>query len=426
MIPVSDLHIRLKNFIEKEKILFLLFSVIVLVFFGGEFRKTGDFYLYHEVAASLFTSDNIYARFYGDNKYFQYYSGPLLALLLYPLSLLPVENAAQLWKLLNVFFLFRSWKLLEKYFEPQALNQQNRNKWTAAVFIGLAFPVYNNFHSLQFTILMLYMILEGLNFIHNENKPFAGGAIIAAGILIKIYPVVLLPYLFYRKQFKAAASVVVMLFVFFAAQSFFMGWEKNYDIYASWLSQINPDSHENALDMQSNKNHGISSFISALFIEGIRHLETDLHVRRHIVNLSPETVLKIIFFTRLFFVAFTFYFLRTLPFRDAKNKQHRIWELSYLLLAVPLLFPQQRAYNFVLLMPAVAYIAYNLILYRERKMKNLRWKIILFSLAILLLNLELILGHFREYYWHYKTLTYSLFFLLITLAALVPEGTDEK
>ena len=70
-------------------------------------------------------------------------------------------------------------------------------------------------------------------------------------------------------------------------------------------------------------------------------------------------------------------------------------------------------------MPAAAYLAYQLVFYKPIK-KSFRIKWILFFIAMLILNLELLLGEFRPYYWHFKTLIYATFILLFLLVIMSP------
>ena len=99
------------------------------------------------------------------------------------------------------------------------------------------------------------------------------------------------------------------------------------------------------------------------------------------------------------------------------------WELSYILAITPLVFPQQRSYGFLLLFPAVAYLMYQLFFSGISRKKGLKTA---FILILLLLNLELLLGNFREYYWHFKTLTYASLMLLGLLAMMPPHHVSAR
>lgn len=411
----------MKDLIASNKILIIILFIFTVIFTAGEYSRTGDFYIYYVASSFLFSNTDIYNQLYGTPPLFEYYGSPFLTLLLYPFTYIPLPVAALLWKLLNIIILFRTWKLIEKHLDLTALNSRNYKLWVGASFAAASFPIYTNFHSLQLTFIILYCVLEGLHAIGNKKQLLPGAIIIATGILIKIAPFVTIPYLVYRRHFKAALGVGIVLVLLAITPSLFLGWEKNAALWSGWFNQINPQSEVNTYDMNNSKNHGLSAFITALFIKGINHSESPLHIRRHIVDLSPETVKSIILAARLSFIGFMLYFLRSLPFKRQQNKLHQFWEISYLLLVIPLLLPQQRPYNFILLWPAIAYSLYYLIVCMQSKKHNAAWKLYLLIFGLVVFNLELFIGAFREYYWHFKTLTYSTFIIFIVLTMLIPE-----
>ncbi len=392
--------------------------LLFLIFMIGEYSRLGDFHIYYIASSLLFDSETaIYKKLYGTPAVFEYYGSPFLTLVLHPFTLLPVNAAALLWKLINIIAFIRIWQLTEQYFDIALLTRKKRNVLIVVVFISLSFAVYTNFHSLQFTFILLYTVLEGLNLIYNKNLQNAGALLVSIGILTKLTPVVVLPYLIYRTKFKSVLFIILFTSAFMFLPSLFTGWQKNELLWSEWLAKINPHSDVNTYDMNNSKNHGLSALVASLFIDGINHSESPIHLRRHIVDLNPETVKYILSGVRLFFISLTLYFLQTLPFKSQPDKLHRLWEVSYILLVAPLLLPQQRPYNFLLLLPAIAYCIYFFTIDN----KNNLWKITLFISAIIIINLELILGHFREYFWHYKTLTFGTFIILFLLIILHPD-----
>lgn len=392
----------------------LLLGVVFLI---GEYSRLGDFHIYYIASSLLFDSETvIYKKLYGNPPVFEYYGSPFLSLVLYPFTFLPVKAAALLWKALNIIVFLRIWKLTEQYFDPTALSGKKHTVLMLAVFMSMSFAVYSNFHSLQFTFILLYSALEGLNLIYNRNLQGAGALVISIGILTKLTPVVVVPYLIYRAKFKSVLYIVLFTGMLVCLPSLFTGWQKNEVLWTAWMAKLNPDLEVNTFDMNNSKNHGLSALVASLFIDGINHSESTIHLRRHIIDLSPETVKNITTSVRLFFIALTLYFLQTLPFKKQPDRLYRLWELSYILVAAPLLLPQQRPYNFLLLLPAIAYCIYFIMVSTKEK----AWKIMLLVAALVIINLELFLGLFREYFWHYKTLTYGTFALLLVLALCNP------
>ena len=131
---------------------------------------------------------------------------------------------------------------------------------------------------------------------------------------------------------------------------------------------------------------------------------------------------SIVFITnglRLFLAVFTLYFLRTLPFQKAKNNLHRFWEVGYLFLVIPFLFPHQQNYAYFFVYPAVVYLMY--VFYgkiKERasyRMIDLKDIILLRVLGVsyLMMSAELFLGTFRDFYIDIRLMTWAAILVLV-------------
>ena len=106
----------------RQRILFGLLFVLGVVYLVFEYDHVGDFLVYYQASQNLFLSKNIYAEGYGEMHVLPYYGSPSLAFLLGPFTLLPFPIAAMAWKICSLFFLYRTWLLIESYFDIQALS----------------------------------------------------------------------------------------------------------------------------------------------------------------------------------------------------------------------------------------------------------------------------------------------------------------
>lgn len=285
--------------------------------------------------------------------------------------------------------------------------------------------ILSNFHNQQITICILYLSLEGLRFIFSGNI-FAGALLIALGINIKILPVVLLPYLLYRREFTASLLIMVFYTILLFLPGLTLGFEQNNMLISSWWQLINPANTIHNLDVDERSFHSLSTLLATLLVENVPD-KYALHIRRNIMDISYEHLVLVLNITRLIFISFTFYFLRTRPFENKVGIVHKYIEVSYLLLLIPLIFPHQQDYAFLFILPAVTCIIYYLL--TERKtMPKIKFRIILVftCLSYLLCNLSLLLGEFRDYYDHFKILTYGALLLIPLLAISYPFGNIEK
>lgn len=415
----------MKAKILQSPLLFSIFGALGVVFLIFEFHRVGDFSFYYIAAEKVFSVDNIYALKFGDESNFQYFGSPVLTILFHPFTLLPLTLAAVLWKFICLLLLWRCWAIMNLFFQFKFETVKKKRLFELIAFLAIAFILYTNFHLVQLTVFLLYASLEGLYQIQIKKRALLGALLISTSIYTKVSPIVLLPYLLYRKEWKASILIVTFLAALAALPSIFLGWEKSLELWQSWFQSINPVDNNAAFDMNNNKNQGLAAWLSSLLIAEIRHAESSVFIQRYIADLASDTVLKIILTARLSLVAFTLYFLKFPPFIKAQSKLLQFREISYVLLVIPLLLPQQRSYNFLFLWPAIVYIVYGLQTNVFDLKASRRWIIAILIFALIVLNLELLLGAYRKYYWHFKTLTYASFFLLGLLAFLKPKADTQ-
>ena len=272
----------------------------------------------------------------------------------------------------------------------------------------------------QFTILLLYLSLEGLHQTIKKKQLLLGAFLISLAIGIKLSPIVLIPYLLYRNYVKSALLVIVLCGFYFYLPNIILGYSEGQQLWSDWWSLIEPKTKEQIFDMNNRKNHGISTLLSTLFLKDITDNVVHLSNRRYLIGLSEETVQLLIYSIRALLASFTLYFLRSKPFKPQPDPLSQLWELSYLFLVIPLFFPQQRIYNFIFLLPGITYLIFQL-WFNATNVSKLRLKQVLFIIAILVLNMELVLGAFRKFFWHYKTITYATILLLFLLTCIKPK-----
>jgi hypothetical protein len=272
---------------------------------------------------------------------------------------------------------------------------------------------------------LLYLSLEGLNLISHDKKIW-GALLIAIGINIKIMPIVLLPYLFYRKEFKAGLYVMLVYVALLFIPGLVIGFSYNSSLLASWWHLINPMNPEHILDEDETSFHSLSTLLSTLLVEKTPDFHA-LPLRRNIANLTLTQLTNVLNIVRLLFISFSFYFFRTKPFVSIQNKMHCLWELSYLLLLVPLIFPHQQVYAFLFVLPASTYLIYYLMTKKD-KLTITQYRTLFGALCIsyLACNISFLLGQFNAYYVHFKVLTYGALLLIPLLAICIPNMQEPE
>ena len=402
---------------SKTYLYYLLGGIIVLVYLAISAHRQGDLFIYESGSRDIFAGKDAYKISYVDG--FHYYYSTLFAVIIYPLTLLPVYVANLFWLLLNAFLLYRIAVLISRYFDLAVLTQKQRVLFIVLSFLFALRFILSNFHNQQITICILYLTVEGLHFIFSGNK-LAGAVLIALGINIKILPVIFLPYLLYRREFRASFLVVVFYAGLLFLPGFIFGFTRNNMLISSWWDLINPGNTIHNLDVDERSFHSLSTLLATLLVKNVPD-KFALPIRRNIMDISYGHLVLVLNITRLIFISFTLYFLRTKPFIAKVSDKHRYVEISYLLLLVPLIFPHQQDYAFLFIMPAVTYIMYYLITERNSlSAAKFRFIVAFMGISYLLCNLSLLLGEFREYYDHFKILTYGTLLIIPLLAVCYP------
>lgn len=353
----------------------------------------------------------------------EYSYSPFFALLLIPVSFFNGNVMEYLWLLLNVFFIYRCIKILSVQLNSTRLTELQKELIVIFTY-GFSFRfILYNFGEAQMTIFLLYVCLEGFNWFQNK-KWIAGSLLLALGVSIKILPVILIPYLIYRSYYKESIGTVLFIALFFIAPYIFFNGDYVSGLYHSWWNVINP-TNTTFVSNENSEHEGVqrlSGLCAALFTNETQRY----NITRNICEMNASELNWATTILRLVFVAITLLFIKSFPFRKRSNGIQMNWELSYLLLITPLIFPHQQKYAFVLIAPAVAFIIRYLMLNWKNKNEVMKVRIIfsflLASFILTTLTTDGIIGrHLSDVANYFKLISYGTIILIIPLYLSKPE-----
>ncbi len=383
-----------------------LLAIAGVVWCGFEATDKGDFFIYCYAASDLHDGIDIYTKTY-INGYHYYYS-LAFALLLKPFLGLPFFGVKWVWLLINLSAYLHLFYLVLQSQWIKAFSEQ-RQKWFALLLFLLTFRVmHDNIHTSQITLILLWLTVYGMVSIEN-GRDLKGGLLLAIGVNIKLMPLVMVPYLLYRGYFKAVGVFVVGLLALFVLPGAVIGWDYNFFLLEQWWLLINPAGTRHVLDTDERSFHSLTTLLSTLFVENVPDSYA-MPLKRNIADVSLSTLSTIILVARLVLISFSLYFLRWTPFKK-RNGSVVFFEISYLLMVVPLIFPHQQSYGFVFTAPAMACVLW-VVMKQGVHLKDVRWVQICLVLVFLLYSLKIILGEFNNYYDHFKILTYGALVLI--------------
>jgi len=403
-------------------------GIAIILYIIANAQNNNDLSIYLAASRDLIAGEDIYVIKY--KEWFHYYYSVLFALALYPLAILPVYMSNVLWTALNIFLLWRTWKIICSYLPLENLNHKLLQLFSIVVFVFMLRFFTNNLRYGQMTITILYLALEGIHQIHNKKNAL-GGSLIALGINIKLLPIALVPYLLYRGKYKATLFTLLAFLAFLVLPGVLIGFDYHFSLLQHRWNLINPANPEHLLDVSERSFHSITALLATLLVENAGNVHS-MELKRNIMNINLENLELIINIARAVFVGATLYFLKAAPFKTENDRLQILYELSYILIVIPLIFPHQQQYAFYFAFPAATYLIY----YCIRSFFNNEWGkpksgygiMTLLFLSYLLMSSTFILGEFRNYYDHYKVLTYGAFILIGLLAYCRPqrlEGTAQ-
>lgn len=405
----------------KKYLIYSLGFLLAAAYIFLESQNRGDLTIYLNASRDLFKGDDIFVNTYFDG--YHYFYSVLFAILVYPLSFLPMWLYNSLWITLNIFLVYRIFLIIKNLLPLHDFSKKHLMFLRVCGFLFALRFIHENIHAMQITIIIMYLALQGLQFVF-ANKYISGGALIALGINIKLLPIVLVPYLLYRGFFKGAIFTIAFYFLYMFIPAVVIGWDHNQQLLATWGHLINPLNSNHVLDTEERSFHGLSTLLSTLLVKNVPDKHA-LTIPRNIADISIEHLNLILNIVRLILIAFTLYFLRSAPFKKPVTFYQRFREVSYILILIPLIFPHQQHYAFLFVCPAFVFCIHYLIRNRNELKTNFK-KTTSFMLVLIYLicNLKLLLGEFNEYYEHFKILTYAAILLVIVLAFCEPKEKE--
>jgi hypothetical protein len=400
-----------------------LLALTGLIYIGIEANNRNDFFIFLSASRDFFNGADIYTTSYVDG--YHYFYSTFFCILLLPFTKMALYTANFLWLGFNLILLYRIFWLITGFLDLKNTAKKIQYLIIACSFIFVLRFIRDNFHVAQLTTFILFLTLEGIFQVQQGNKK-TGAFLLALGINIKLLPLVLLPWLIWRKELEASAWCVFFyaLLLFFPA--LITGNQHNLFLISEWWKLVNPMKPSHILDVEERSFHGLSTLLSTLLMEKVPDIYA-LPVKRNIANITEQQLGFVVNAVRLFFAAFTLYFTGLKPFRTGFSKLKTYREIAYVTLVIPLLFPHQQHYAFLFVLPAAAYL-FHYLFTNQTGISKLKKRTLLSMLlcSYLCFNLSILLGNFIPYYEHFKIVTYGALLMIPLLAVCKPAGEQAR
>ena len=261
---------------KKEKVSWTIVFALLFLYVLIESRRGGDFVCYLDAAQKLLQGQNIYEPPFQTSRYLYH---PLFATLLIPALWLPKYLMVFLWNSFNLLLFVRVIFLLQTYFELR-LQSRNRNRlmWLMIVLCIPRFLQYNFMYG-QMTVFLLWAMIEGV-FLAARKRDVSSGALVGFAMVVKMIPIVLLPYFLFRRKTKAFSVALLSGFVSFFLPMLITGYQKFWEIIHYWIYTLQPNSAELGADNQSHYPQNLSTLLFRVLTE------TNAEYSKNIFHLS--------------------------------------------------------------------------------------------------------------------------------------------
>ncbi len=214
----------------------LLFMVTVFVTLHHHWA---DVHVYHSAAHSLFIEGrtDLYSADFADDAIMDYRYPPFFLFLMFPFSFCPYEAMEFIWLWLNIIAVFLAVIAIKRGFELTTMNAQKLNLVLFLSFLicaKLFFPLIRNLN----VHLLILCLIFGAFYLLLKQKKLLAALLMALAIVIKIVPVLTLPYFAIKKQWLFLSATIVFIVVFNLLPAFYFGTDLNFKLLNDWYNHV--------------------------------------------------------------------------------------------------------------------------------------------------------------------------------------------
>lgn len=306
-----------------------------------------DFEVYYKAAYRLLNAENLY-RHSEDGHYIFKYS-PVSALIFIPFTLFSYGVAKIIyWLFLSgiiVLNFYISVRLLYPKISLKPDSKQINVLYVLSALI-LALHFLRELHLGQVNYLLLFMYVLVLSALIKE-KVITASILLSLSLFIKPFGLIFLPYLIYRKKFKALILVGISSVAWgFIPLLFYRNWNLFISQYVAWFNEIEVEMGHKQ-DLLVNANHTIFSVIARF--TPFRYILSD-------TKFAP-------FYQLVILLALLFFFYKIFKLSSLNKTVDNTTLDFYLMIAfIPLLaFTSENAFVFEQLLVIVVLFYFNLL-----------------------------------------------------------------
>jgi hypothetical protein len=219
-----------------------------------------DFQVYHKAAGRIVQGQNIYQ---GEiDGFYRYKYSPAAAIFFIPIGMISLTPARVLyWVFLSSVIcigFYLSLRLVRPRFRMLSPAYINNLILLSALILGVNIERELHLGQVNQLLLVSYLLII---FLIRNNKTGMAALIWAAGIFLKPFGIILLPYFLATRRFRPVIYFLVFLIIFAIAPAVFTGIDNLAGQYSSWFSELAIELSQKQELLQAG-NHTIFSVLA--------------------------------------------------------------------------------------------------------------------------------------------------------------------
>jgi hypothetical protein len=362
----------------------LMADVLVPEIWGN--GKTKDYALWFWAGQQVLHGQPLYERMTGGTLDFIY--PPLSAVLLAVPSFFGKISLYTLLSLINIV----AWWMTAQFSHAMAGSDRKSGPWLEALpgIVTITF-VFDMFDLGQPNLVLLALMLYGF-WLLRDQRGWMAGSMFALATAIKVFPVAVFPYLLWRRQWTAAASMLVFVIaLLFVVPAPFRGFQHNVTELKTWYTGMVGTSSEKGFGQRDAQNW---SWINQSIIAVTHRLTRPINYNQedpakpartmNIVELDFKTAnLVVLAVSLLIGLAY----LVVMPPASRRTERSDAEELGILFCLMTAASPLARQYYFLWLFFPITVLAHRAAFDPRPVVKTGTWALLLAAGGLLCLSL---------------------------------------
>jgi hypothetical protein len=349
------------------------------------FHNKFDYSLWYSAGSQVLSGGDLYPSSPG--AWFAFIYPPFAAVLLAPLCLY-----GYLPSMLGVSLVYAaSFCVSIGLSDRLAGEARPRPWWVVALPPILALPVIaENFNFGQPNLMLLAMMLVGLALL-SAGRQGSAGAMFALATALKAFPVAILPYLLWRRRWRAAASMVALTAVFLLlVPAPFRGFERNLDETRTWFNAMvvsaDADGFGQRPELSWSLKNGSLIAVTHRLLRPLNAEALDPTAKPYDVNIVDLSYRQANLVVIVIAALIGFGFIAALPPEPRRTPKSDGAEYGVLLALMTVASPLARDYYFVWLLPGVTVLVYRAAMAPAAKARAITWGLLAFAMALFALR----------------------------------------